>query len=126
MNTGELLQQAQEQIQAAPSVTVDWKQLIFFVLLLVFATVIFTFITHQSRGNSRLSWDDLLLDHLTNRFSDDKLAKMCALAVSTIVVLYLTFKNALTEWAFGAYMGAWVLKSVVTAARGARPVEPSA
>lgn len=108
----------------------DWKDAVFLFGFGSAVYVIIRGIVRQSRADkatSRIDLDDLVLDHRTNRLSDRKLFKAGAFVISSIVMIYMTIKLALTEWAFGLYMAAWVAEDVVTAAKGklATPLPPA-
>ena len=64
---------------------------------------------HTSR-ESRINFDDLLIDSETGRMSKPASVMFAALVVSSVVILYQTFKGALTDLSFGAYLTAWVAR----------------
>lgn len=96
----------------------DWKDATFLVLFGGAVTFILRAILRLSSGDSRFVLEDLVIDHATNRASDRKMFKAGAFVATTFIVVYMTIKNALTEWALMGYGVLWVLEDVATAARG--------
>jgi hypothetical protein len=54
----------------------------------------------------KLKWSDLVT--YKGRVDNAKFCQIGAFIVSSFVILFMTFKNVLTEWAYGLYMVAWV------------------
>jgi hypothetical protein len=63
--------------------------------------------------NSKFFFDHLLTDD-EDKASTSKIATLVALVVSTWAFIHLTLTNALTEWFFIGYIGAWVLNRSIS------------
>jgi len=112
---------AQRQESIAASLPTDWKSLVFTIILFGVLALLAGLLIHQSRlpqTRSRIDLDDLLLDHRTNRLDAEKVFRAGAFVVSSWVVIFMTAKLSLTEWAFAAYMVAWTYRDLAVAIKG--------
>jgi hypothetical protein len=78
---------------------------IFFFLVVL----VVLFLRSRTRNaDSKINFDDLLVDQSTGKVSWAASVLFGSFLVTSLILVYQTFKGTLTDVTFSAYLGAWV------------------
>jgi len=78
---------------------------IFFILVLL---VVLFLRSRTKNSESKINFDDLLIDQTTGKISWAASVLFGSFLVTSLILVYQTFKGSLTDVTFSAYLGAWV------------------
>lgn len=86
------------------------RHLMVAVLAITLLCILWTLHRRSVSSSSGFSFDDLLLED--GKASPVKALLLGSFALTSWVIVFLTWTDKLTEGYFGAYLGAWVLPTV--------------
>jgi len=89
--------------------SVDYSAVMVLFMIVLLGALIWNL---NKKDNTFFNIEDLLIDE-KKKASTTKLAILVALILSSWAFIHLTLNNALTEWYFMGYMGAWVLNKSI-------------
>jgi len=77
------------------------------LLFILFISVVLFFRIRTKNADSKINFDDLLIDENTGKISWAATVLFGSFTITSVVLIYQTFKGTLTDTTFAAYLGAW-------------------